>query len=130
MVQYVSVERVKSGDLKRRFDEEKFRKDIPVVVNAMDNVIDNTNYPLAKQKLEAESKRRMGLGITGLGNTLTLIGLKYGSPEAVAFIKKIMRILSNTAYEASSDRSLDKGSFPLYDPDKYIESGYIKKLPI
>mgnify|MGYP003632908236 CR=1 FL=1 len=129
LVQYVSVERVKSGDLKRRFNEEKFKKDIPVVVNAMDNVIDNTNYPLAKQKLEAESKRRMGLGITGLGNTLTLIGLKYGSPQAVAFIKKIMRILSNTAYEASSDRSIDKGSFPLYEADKYIESGYIKKLP-
>ena len=55
----------------------------------MDNVIDNTKYPLAKQKMEAESKRRMGLGITGLGNALTLIDLKYGSLNARNFIKKI-----------------------------------------
>ena len=95
----------------------------------MDNVIDTTNYPMVKQKMEAESKRRMGLGITGLGNALTLIDLKYGSLNARNFIKKIMKLLTWSAYEASADLALEKGSFPLFEADKYIESGFIKKLP-
>jgi ribonucleoside-diphosphate reductase alpha chain len=129
LVQYITVQRTRSGNLKRRFDEERFTKDIRLVVRAMDNVIDTTNYPMVKQKMEAESKRRMGLGITGLGNALTLVDLKYGSTDAINFIKKIMKLLTHTAYDVSADLAIEKGSFPLFDADKYIESGFIKKLP-
>ena len=61
------------------FDFDLFKVDIPHVVRAMDNVIDRTRYPLPEQQEEAKNKRRMGLGITGLANCLTLVGLRYGS---------------------------------------------------
>ncbi len=114
---------------KNRFNFDKFKKDIPHVVRAMDNVIDRTNYPLVKQTLEAESKRRMGLGITGLANCLTLVGLTYGSEQAVKFTRKIGKTLAYTAIEASSNLAVEKGSFPLYDQDKYLDSGFAKKIP-
>ena len=112
-----------------RFNFDKFKEDIPHVVRAMDNVIDRTNYPLAKQKLEALNKRRMGLGVTGLANCLTLIKLRYGSEQAVKFTRKIGKTLSYTAIEASSNLAKEKGSFPLYEKESYINSGFAKKLP-
>ena len=111
------------------FDFDQFKADIPHVVRAMDNVIDRTKYPLAKQKLEAGNKRRMGLGITGLANCLTLINLRYGSDKAVRFTRKIGRTLCYTAIEASSDLAKEKGSFELYS-SKYLEGSFIKRLPI
>tara|TARA_Y100001951_G_C11272165_1_gene259485 strand:- start:749 stop:1450 length:702 start_codon:yes stop_codon:yes gene_type:complete len=71
----------------------------------------------------------MGLGITGLANCLTLIGLTYNSTDAIKFSRKIVRTLCYTAIEASSDLAVEKGSFPLYDKEKYLESGFAKKLP-
>ena len=110
------------------FDFDQFKADIPHVVRAMDNVIDRTKYPLVKQKLEAGNKRRMGLGITGLANCLTLINLRYGSDKAVRFTRKIGRTLCYTAIEASSDLAKEKGSFELYS-SKYLEGSFIKRLP-
>lgn len=111
------------------FNFELLENDIPHVVRAMDNVIDRTKYPLEQQEIEAKSKRRMGLGITGLANAFTLCGYRYGSPEAVKLTKKIMRVLTYGAYSASSDLSLEKGSFKLYDAEKYQESGFVSRLP-
>ena len=109
---------------------EKLKEDVEPVVRAMDNVIDRTNYPLKEQEIEAKNKRRMGLGITALGNTLTLLNIRYGSPEALKFIRKVLSIICNSAYEASSDLAKEKGAFPLFDTDKYLESStFIKRLP-
>ena len=109
---------------------EELKEDVEPVVRAMDNVIDRTNYPLKEQEIEAKNKRRMGLGITALGNTLTLLNVRYGSPEALKFIRKVLSIICNSAYEASSDLAKEKGSFPLFDKDKYLESStFIKRLP-
>ena len=109
---------------------EKLKEDVEPVVRAMDNVIDRTNYPLKEQEIEAKNKRRIGLSITGLGNTLTLLNIRYGSPEALKFIRKVLSIICNSAYEASSDLAKEKGSFPLFDTDKYLESStFIKRLP-
>ena len=109
---------------------EKLKEDVEPIVRAMDNVIDRTNYPLKEQEVEAKNKRRMGLGITALGNTLTLLNIRYGSPEALKFIRKVLSIICNSAYEASSDLAKEKGSFPLFDTEKYLESStFIKRLP-
>ena len=111
-----------------RFDFETFQADIPVVVRAMDNVIDRTIYPLEEQKTEAENKRRMGLGVTGLANALEMTGKPYASPAFTRLAKKIFKTLRDHSYEASSDLAKEKGSFPLYDADLYPKGSFIKTL--
>lgn len=103
--------------------------DIPPVVQMMDNVIDNTIYPLDEQKEEALSKRRMGLGITGLANTAEVLGYKYGSTEMIDFMEDVMTTLRDEAYLASIEIAKKKGAFPLFDRDAYVESQFIKTLP-
>ena len=109
------------------FDFDLFKVDIPHVVRAMDNVIDRTRYPLPEQQEEAKNKRRMGLGITGLANCLTLVGLRYGSEKAVRFTRKI-GALCYTAIETSCELAKEKGAFSLYTPD-YLTSNFVKRLP-
>ena len=128
LVKYVNIERYGSN-LKYRFDFNQFTKDIPIVVNAMDNVIQRTIYPLNEQRKEAELKRRMGLGITGLGNALTLMEMDYGSSVTIRFIRKLMRCLTYNAYSASSDRAVQLGTFPLYDKDKYLAGKFVSRFP-
>jgi ribonucleoside-diphosphate reductase alpha chain len=112
-----------------RFDWDQFIADIPVVVRMMDNVIDKANYPLAQQAVEAKNKRRMGLGITGLANALEAMGFPYGSVGFVTLETKMLNILRDHAYNASIDLAIEKGAFPLFDADKYLESGFAKTLP-
>jgi len=111
------------------FDYLQFKMDIPHVVRAMDNVIDRTQYPLVSQEKEAKAKRRMGLGITGLANVLTLMGIKYGSSEAVRITRKITKTLMCGAYETSALLGKEKGTFPLYS-DEYLDSKFIQRLPL
>jgi len=111
------------------FDYELFKHDIPIVVRAMDNVVDRTIYPLPMQKDEAESKRRMGLGITGLANAAEMCGYSYASPEFMDFTEEVLKILRDCSYAASSDLALEKGSFPLFDAMHYMQSKFIKTLP-
>jgi ribonucleoside-diphosphate reductase alpha chain len=75
LVKYASINRVGS-DIKFTFDFNKLREDVPIVVRAMDNVIDRTQYPLNEQEKEAKNKRRMGLGVTGVGNVIALMELR------------------------------------------------------
>ena len=112
-----------------QFNFAKMKEDIPHVVRAMDNVIDRTKYPLEEQHGDHQDKRRMGLGITALANTFTLLGMSYGSPESIKLTKKIMQTLTHNAYEASSDLAVEKGSFPLYEEEGYMASGFISRLP-
>jgi ribonucleoside-diphosphate reductase alpha chain len=130
LIKYTSINRVGSN-LKYTFDYEQLRKDIPPIVRAMDNVIDRTNYPLAQQAIEATQKRRMGLGVTGVGNAIGLMEMRYGKKESLAFIRRVLRTIAYTAYEASSDLAAEKGSFPLYEVGMYFEKGgqFIQRLP-
>ena len=111
------------------FNYTQFKMDIPHVVRAMDNVIDRTQYPLEAQKKEAIAKRRMGLGITGLANILTLMNIRYGSAEAVRYTRKITKTLMCGAYETSSLLAKEKGSFPLFT-EEYHDSKFIQRLPL
>lgn len=111
-----------------KFDWEKFEADIPHVVRAMDNVVDKTTYPLKAQDKEAKAKRRMGLGVTALANTGEAMGMIYGSPEFNKWHDKLERVRVNAIYQASAQLAEEKGSFPLYDAEKYLEGRFIKKL--
>ena len=110
------------------FDYPLFIQDIRDVVRAMDNVIDNTTYPLPEQEAEAKAKRRLGLGVTGLANAIEYMGAEYGCDAFVDIQGRILSTLTNTAYLASSELAIEKGSFPLYDAESYLKSKFITTL--
>lgn len=101
---------------------------VAVAVRMMDNVVDISNFPLKAQQHEARSKRRIGLGVTGLADALMMCGLRYGTKTAAQTADKWLSELTAAAYRASSELAREKGAFPLYDADAYLESGFIKTL--
>ena len=111
------------------FNFTQFKSDIEAVVRGMDNVIDRTIYPLDEQRQEAVNKRRMGLGVTGLANAGELLGHQYGTPEFLKWMEKVMACLRDNCFLTSTKLAKEKGSFPLFDADKYLKSGFIKTLP-
>lgn len=110
------------------FDFDMLSEDVPYMVRFLDAVIDKAIYPLEAQKEEALAKRRMGLGIMGFGSVLNMLGMKYGSEESMEFIDSIMGIIRDTAYLESIELAKEKGSFPLFDKEQYLESKYVKGL--
>jgi len=130
LTRYVNfVPKAISGlDTLLEFNYDQLAHDIPHVIRAMDNVIDETTYPLPEQEREAKDKRRMGLGITGLGNVLGALGIPYGSTEAQEWTRELLRFIVNRMYMSSAELSAEKGPFPLFDKDKYLQGEFIQKL--
>lgn len=110
------------------FNYEKLKHDIPPIVRMMDNVIDNTVYPLPEQEAEAKSKRRMGLGVTGVANAAEILGMPYGSAEMVEWLEEVMTLLRDVAYNSSVELAIEKGPFPLYE-EAYLDSEFAQTLP-
>ncbi len=102
---------------------------VTTAVRMMDNVVDVSQYPVEAQRREAEQKRRIGLGITGLADALIMCGLRYGSPEAVAITRTWMTAFRDAAYGASIDLAKEKGPFPLFEREKYLAGETIRSLP-
>ena len=112
------------------FDWDNFREVTRVSIRALDNVLDATLWPLPEQAQEAANKRRIGLGFTGLGNTLTMLGLRYDSEPGRALAADISRVMRDAAYEASVEGAKEKGAFPLFDADKFLaEPHCASRLP-
>lgn len=110
------------------WDYDKLSKVIPIAVRFMDNVNDLTYVPLQEQRDNLKDKRRIGLGILGYGSALLMMKKRYGSQEALKLTDELMNFISNTAYQSSALLANDKGSFLLYDEEKYLNSQYIKNL--
>ncbi len=98
-------------------------------VRFLDNVIDLTSFPVPDQRVEAESKRRTGLGIMGLGNALQMLGVRYGSLAAEEVTGRIMETLRDAAYEASIDLAIERGPFPAFERARFLERPFIRQLP-
>jgi ribonucleoside-diphosphate reductase alpha chain len=107
-------------------DEERLAMLVPLAVRFLDNVIDISPYPLPEQEREAKAKRRIGLGVTGLADTLILCGLRFGTPEAAAAAKRWMALIEQAAYFASAELAAEKGPFPLFDRHAYLASPHIE----
>ena len=122
------VRYVEGADGSYSFNFEKLKHDIPAVVRAMDNVVDRAIYPLPAQELEAKSKRRMGLGVTGVANAIEALGHEYGSERFLDVLEGIMRVIRDTCYRASVSLAIEKGPFPLYR-DEFLDSGFAMTLP-
>jgi ribonucleoside-diphosphate reductase alpha chain len=111
-----------------KLDYQQLASDIRVVVRAMDNVVDRAVYPLYEQEKEAKSKRRMGLGVTGLANALEALGHPYGSADFIAVTEDLLALLRDCAYESSALLAKEKGPFPLFRAE-YMEAPMIRSLP-
>ena len=112
------------------FDDAAFADVVRVAVRMLDNVLDVSVWPLPQQLAEARSKRRIGLGFTGLGDALVMLGLRYDEAPARAFAARIAETMRNTAYEASVELAKERGAFPLFNADLYLASGnFASRLP-
>jgi ribonucleoside-diphosphate reductase alpha chain len=112
------------------FDYEPFKQLVRVAVRMLDNVLDVTAWPLPEQQQEAQNKRRVGLGYTGLGDALVMLGLRYDTDAARAFAADITRIMRDEAYLASVDLAAERGAFPLLDAAQYLAAPrFASRLP-
>jgi ribonucleoside-diphosphate reductase alpha chain len=109
-------------------DRDELTRIVPIAVRMLDNAIDLSKYPLPAQETEAKAKRRIGLGLTGLADALIMLGVRYGSDQAVALTEDWMRALRRSAYLASVELAREKGAFPLFDRDKYLAGAAIAEL--
>ncbi len=101
---------------------------VRVAVRMMDNVVDASRFPLPQQAAEAQAKRRIGLGVTGLADALLMLGLRYGAPDSVDQTRAWMKAIARSAYLASADLAREKGAFPLFDRDAFLGSGFMRRM--
>ncbi|MHC3436472.1 MULTISPECIES: adenosylcobalamin-dependent ribonucleoside-diphosphate reductase [Delftia] len=103
------------------FDFDRLAQLTPVLARMLDNVLDLTPWPLPEQEAESKAKRRIGIGFTGLADALIMMGLKYSSAQGRAFAAKVQETIRDAAYAGSSELAMERGSFPLFDADLYLE---------
>ncbi len=101
---------------------------VPIAVRMMDNVTEVSNFPLPQQRHEAHAKRRIGLGVTGLADALILCGVRYGSARAVELTEAWTKAITRAAYLASAELAAEKGSFPLFDKERFLKSAFVQGL--
>ena len=113
-----------------RFDFDAFGRVVRPSVRMLDNVLDATVWPLPQQRAEAAAKRRVGLGFTGLGDALILLGLRYDTAEARSMAARIAQSMRDEAYAASAELAREKGAFPAFDAEACLSgSRFAARLP-
>jgi ribonucleoside-diphosphate reductase alpha chain len=111
-----------------RIDLKALEGLVATAVRMMDNVIDISRYPLPEQEHEGKTKRRIGLGVTGLADALILCGARYGGSQAVKLTETWLRAIQRAAYLASVELAREKGPFPLFDQEKYLAGATVQTL--
>lgn len=112
-----------------RLDESDLIATARVATRMLDDVIDASRFPLPKQEESVRSSRRIGLGITGLGDALVMLGLHYASDAARTLAAKVMQLVCHTAYRTSVELARGKGAFPAFDRSSFLQAPFIAALP-
>ncbi|WP_019341388.1 adenosylcobalamin-dependent ribonucleoside-diphosphate reductase [Stutzerimonas stutzeri] len=112
-----------------RFDWDKYREVVRLFTRMLDNVVEINGLPLVQQRHEIESKRRHGMGFLGLGSTLTLLKLRYGSPEACVFTEEVAREMALVGWEQALELSKEKGPAPLLTETFEVTAEMLRKRP-
>ncbi len=110
-------------------DETELERVVSVAVRFLDNVIDASTLPLPEQAKEALAKRRMGLGVTGLANALSMVGLRYGTDQSARQAGAWFKLLREAAYRASVALAKERGPFPLFDREAFLAAPGALRLP-
>jgi len=112
-----------------QFNFARLAETTRIAVRLLDNVIDASRFPLPQQAESAHGTRRIGLGITGLADALLMLGLRYDGERALLVAGEAMRCICHAAYRASVALAQEKGSFPYFERDKYLQGAFIRRLP-
>jgi ribonucleoside-diphosphate reductase alpha chain len=111
------------------FDWEEFREVVKIFTRMLDNVVDINGLPLAKQQQEILRKRRHGMGFLGLGSAITLLGMRYGSPESVKFTEDVSRELAIAGWQEALELAKEKGAAPILLEDFEVTETMLRKRP-
>jgi ribonucleoside-diphosphate reductase alpha chain len=112
-----------------KFDWNEYREVVKVFTRALDNVVEINGLPLEKQREEILRKRRHGMGYLGLGSTMTLLGMKYGSPESIRFTEEVSREMALAGWEAGLELAREKGPAPIMNETFTVTSEMLRKRP-
>ncbi|MEW6130035.1 MAG: LAGLIDADG family homing endonuclease [Acidobacteriota bacterium] len=104
-------------------------KAVRYAVRFLDNVIDATPYFFDENYKQQNAERRVGLNTMGLAEMLIRLGIRYGSDESTEFIERLYRFIASNSYKASADIAAEKGAFPMFDAEKFLQSGYMQRMP-
>ena len=108
---------------------DDLRQAVRYAVRFLDNVIDATPYFFEENKQQQQDERRIGLGIMGLADMLIRLRIRYGSEECIKFLDQLGEVIATEAYQASAGNAAEKGSFPKFDAEKLLQSGYMQAMP-
>ena len=111
------------------FDWDEFREVVKVFTRMLDNVVDVNGLPLPQQRDEITRKRRHGMGFLGLGSTITLLGMRYGSPESVKFTEDVSRELAIAGWETGLELAREKGPAPIMLEEFEVDERMLRKRP-
>ncbi|HWZ62411.1 MAG TPA: adenosylcobalamin-dependent ribonucleoside-diphosphate reductase [Steroidobacteraceae bacterium] len=111
------------------FDWNEYREVVKVFTRILDNVVEINGLPLEKQREEILRKRRHGMGFLGLGSTMTLLRMKYGSPEAVQFTEEVSREMAIAGWEAALELAREKGPAPIMSEEFTVTKEMLRKRP-
>lgn len=111
------------------FNWERFRSTVRIAVRMLDNTLDISYWPLPSQRHEAHSKRRIGLGFTGLATAMAMLRIRYGNEDSLKFSAGVAEALRDSAYRASVELAQERGAFPLFDADQYLQGRFTQRLP-
>ena len=112
-----------------RFDWETYRKVVKIFTRMLDNVVEVNGLPLAQQRDEIMRKRRHGMGFLGLGSTITMLCMKYGSKKSVAFTQNVSREMAVAGWEAALDLAKEKGPAPIMNEEFTVTREMLRKRP-
>jgi len=111
------------------FDWDEYREVVRVFTRMLDNVVEINGLPLGQQRNEIHRKRRHGMGFLGLGSTITMLGMKYGSKESVAFTENVSREMALAGWEAALDLAREKGPAPIMTEEFAVTKEMLRKRP-
>ncbi|HHH44652.1 MAG TPA: ribonucleoside-diphosphate reductase, partial [Gammaproteobacteria bacterium] len=111
------------------FDWDEFRKVVAIFTRMLDNVVEINGLPLEQQRREIMSKRRHGMGFLGLGSTVTMLRMRYGSEDSVRFTEKVSRELALTGWQVALDLAREKGPAPILEEEFEVTAEMLRKRP-
>jgi len=112
-----------------RFDWERFTQTVEIFTRMLDNVVEINGLPLEQQRKEIVRKRRHGMGYLGLGSSLTLMGLKYGSAESLKFTEEVTQELAMAGWRTALKLSKEKGPAPIMNETFAVTAEMLRKRP-